>query len=334
MICSFEVSNMTKEEMLDIETSCLEFLDNESMAKLRIVLQRNLDINGNGPLESDSSFDVPLEKFLDAKRVEGCSQRSLQYYRYILALSLGGIGKPIGRITTDDLRQFLNKYSDEHRISKSSSDNIRRVLSSFFSWLEEEDFIMKSPMRRIHKIKGEKVIKEPFSDEDVEHIKDACRSIRDIAIVDMLLSTGMRVGELVRLKIADISMEKRECVVLGKGQKERIVYFDFGTKVRMQAYLSSRDDDSPYAFIGTSKKHLPLKVSGIESIIRKLGIAAKISKCHPHRFRRTLATKAIHKGIPIEQVQKILGHAKIETTLRYAIVEQSNVRNSYQRLFS
>ena len=325
---------MTKEEMLDIETSCLEFLDNESMAKLRIVLQRNLDINGSDPLESDSSFDVPLETFLDAKRVEGCSQRSLQYYRYILALSLGGIGKPIGRITTDDLRQFLNKYSDEHRISKSSSDNIRRVLSSFFSWLEEEDFIMKSPMRRIHKIRGEKAIKEPFSDEDVEHIKDACRSIRDIAIVDMLLSTGMRVGELVRLKIADISMEKRECVVLGKGQKERIVYFDFGTKVRMQAYLSSRGDNSPYAFIGASKKHLPLKVSGIESIIRKLGIAAKISKCHPHRFRRTLATKAIHKGIPIEQVQKILGHAKIETTLRYAIVEQSNVRNSYQRLFS
>lgn len=325
---------MTKEEMLDIETSCLEFLDNESMAKLRIILQRKLDLGKDDLPEDDSSFDVPLEKFLDAKRVEGCSQRSLKYYRYILATSLGNIGKPIGRITTDDLRQYLNRYSDEHKISKSSSDNIRRVLSSFFSWLEEEDFVMKSPMRRIHKIKGEKTIKEPFSDEDVEHIKDACRSLRDIAIVDILLSTGMRVGELVKLKIEDISMENRECVVLGKGQKERIVYFDFGTKVRLQAYFSSRDDNSPFAFVGISRDHKPLNVPGVESIIRKLGKAAGISKCHPHRFRRTLATKAIHKGIPIEQVQKILGHAKIETTLRYAIVEQSNVRNSYQRLFS
>ena len=323
---------MTKEEMTDIETSCLEFLDNESMAKLHLILQKKLE---SGPTAGESEgFEAPLGKFIDAKRVEGCSDRSLKYYRYILASALGKIGKPIGRITTDDLRQYLNGYSDEHGISKSSSDNIRRVLSSFFSWLEEEDFVMKSPMRRIHKIKGEKTIKDPFSDEDVEHIKDACQSLRDIAIVDLLLSTGMRVGELIRLQIADISMENRECVVVGKGQKERIVYFDYGTKVRLQAYLASRDDESPYAFVSLSKGHKPLMVSGVESIVRKLGKTAGISKCHPHRFRRTLATKAIHKGIPIEQVQRILGHAKIETTLRYAIVEQNNVRNSYQRLFS
>ena len=325
---------MTKEEMLDIETSCLEFLDNDSMGKLRAILQKKLDVSEGSATEEEEPFDVPLSKFLDAKRVEGCSNRSLKYYRYILASALGDIGKPIRRVTTDDLRQYLNRYADEHGISKASSDNIRRVLSSFFSWLEEEDFIMKSPMRRIHKIKGEKTIKDPFSDEDVEHIKDACTSLRDIAIVDILLSTGMRVGELVKLKKSDISMENRECVVFGKGQKERIVYFDSGTKVRLQAYFASRDDDSPYAFVSLSKTHSPLNVSGIENIIRKLGKEAGISKCHPHRFRRTLATKAIHKGIPIEQVQRILGHAKIETTLRYAIVEQNNVKNSYQRLFS
>ena len=325
---------MTKEEIIDIETACLAFLDNEQSAKLHQVLMLNLDSGGDEAESSQPTNDEILERFVRAKKVEGCSERSLHYYGFILKASLLALGKPIRRITTEDIRTYLNEYAETHKISKASTDNIRRVLSSFFSWLEEEDFIMKSPMRRIHKIRSEKTIKEPFSDEDVEHLKQGCKNLRDSAIVSLLLSTGIRVGELVTLKTEGISFERRECVVFGKGAKERVVYFDSATKIKLASYLASRTDSSEFAFVRLGKSGIPLKVSGVETAIRKLGTRVGVNKCHPHRFRRTLATKAIHKGIPIEQVQIILGHAKIETTLRYAIVEQNNVRNSYQRLFN
>lgn len=324
---------MTKEEITDIETACLAFLDNEQSAKLHQILMMKLDSNVDGPDSSQPNNEEVLEGFVKAKKVEGCSERSLNYYRFILRAALLALAKPIRRITTDNIRTYLNEYAVTHKISRSSTDNIRRVLSSFFSWLEEEDFIMKSPMRRIHKIRSEKTIKEPFSDEDVEHLKEGCNNLRDSAIVSLLLSTGIRVGELVTLKTKDISFERRECIVFGKGAKERVVYFDSATKLKLKTYLASRNDSSEYVFVGLNKSSMPLKVSGVENSIRKLGVRAGVGKCHPHRFRRTLATKAIHKGIPIEQVQIILGHAKIETTLRYAVVEQNNVRNSYQRLF-
>ena len=325
---------MTKEEITDIETGCLAFLDNEQSAKLHQLLMLKLDSNMEELDSSQPNNDEVLERFVKAKKVEGCSERSLHYYGFILKAALLALEKPIRRITTDDIRSYLNEYSETHKISKASADNIRRVLSSFFSWLEEEDFIMKSPMRRIHKIRSEKTIKEPFSDEDVEHLKQGCKNLRDAAIVSLLLSTGIRVGELVTLKIKDISFDRRECIVFGKGAKERVVYFDSATKIKLATYLASRSDSSEFAFVSLGKPGEPLRVSGVETAIRKLGIRAGIDKCHPHRFRRTLATKAIHKGIPIEQVQVILGHTKIETTLRYAIVEQNNVRNSYQRLFN
>ncbi|MBQ7250159.1 MAG: tyrosine-type recombinase/integrase [Bacilli bacterium] len=326
---------MTKTELIEIETRCLAFLTNEQIGKLDSVLKSHLiDSESDLSKEADQRDNESLlSSFLSAKKVEGCSERSLSYYKFLLDKALECIGKAIIKIETDDIRSYLNSYAETHSVSKTSVDNIRRVMSSFFSWLEEEDHIMKSPMRRIHKIKAEKTIKAAFSDDEVEKIKEACRSRRDDAIIALLLSTGMRVGEMARLKLSDISLDKMECVVFGKGAKERIVYFDSATKLRIERYIEERRSDSEFLFVSKDKRHSRLQVSGIESIVRKIGLRSEVTKCHPHRFRRTLATKAIQKGIPVEQVQVILGHTKIETTLRYAIVEQSNVRNSYRRLF-
>lgn len=324
---------MTKEEISTVEAKCLSFLTNDQLAKLDVVLKSQLinsDESINGVQETNGEV---IQGFLNAKKVEGCSERTIHYYGYILNQAFSTIEAHYSEVTADILREYLNGCSEKQCVSKCSIDNIRRVLSSFFAWLEEEDRIMKSPMRRIHKIRADKTIKSPFTDDEAEQIKDSCFDEREEAVIGLLLSTGMRVGELSRLKIKDISLDLMECVVLGKGAKERIVYFDSATKLKIERYLSARNCESEHFLVSKDSRHKPLKVSGIERIVKTIGERSGIEKCYPHRFRRTLATKAIAKGIPIEQVQVILGHTKIETTLRYAIVEQSNVRNSYRRLF-
>lgn len=272
-----------------------------------------------------------VESFLFSKRLEGCSEKTLHYYESTIQMLLNKVQKHVKHVTTDDLRKYLTDYQNDHKSSRVTIDNIRRILSSFFSWLEDEDYIVKSPVRRIHKVKSATTIKETYSDESLELMRDNCNSLRDLALIDILASTGMRVGELVLLNINDINFNERECVVFGKGDKERIVYFDARTKIHLQNYINSRNDENRALFVSIKRPYNRLTIGAIETIIRNLGKQLDIPKAHPHKFRRTLATKAIDKGMPIEQLQKLLGHQKIDTTLQYAMVKQSNVKIAHKR---
>jgi len=280
------------------------------------------------------SNDEYLKLFLDAKAIEGCSERTIQYYRVTIIKMLRVLTQPVRKITTEDVRAYLSDYQRINSCSKVTVDNVRRNLSSFFSWLEEENYILKSPMRRIHKIKTNQQVKEVISDEDIEKLRDNCQCIRDLAIIDLLYSTGMRVGELVNLNISDIDFESRECVVFGKGGKERRVYFDAKAKLHLQTYIGRRSDNNPALFVTLDAPNDRLKISGVEIRLRRLGRYIGIDRIHPHKFRRTMATRAIDKGMPIEQVQKILGHSQIDTTMQYAMVNQNNVKASHKRYIS
>lgn len=286
---------------------------------------------GNGCNYTDKSIEEFIGDFLYAKRLEGCSERSIRYYRSTLCRFADSTHSLIGQITTDEIRCYLAEYRNLNGAGNITIDNIRRVLSSFFSWLEEEDFIYKSPVRRIKKIRSTRMIKPVYSDESLEDLRDACANARDLAIIDLLASTGIRVGELVKLNRSDMCFESRECVVRGKGDKERKVYFDARTKVHLQAYLEERTDDNDALFVSINKPFRRLEISGVELRLRHLGKAANVLGVHPHKFRRTLATRAIDKGMPIEQVQVLLGHSKIDTTLCYAMVDQANVKQSHRK---
>ena len=266
-----------------------------------------------------------------AKRIEGCSEKSLKYYESTILALLADLGKDVKHIVTDDIRTYLTEYQARKQSSKVTIDNIRRILSSFFSWLEDEDYILKSPVRRIHKVKTGTNIKETYTDEALELMRDNCTELRDLAIIDMLASTGMRVGEMVLLNREDINFNERECVVFGKGDKERIVYFDARTKIHLLNYLNSRDDNNPALFVSLQKPYNRLQISGVEVRLRQYGKRLGLNKVHPHKFRRTLATMAIDKGMPIEQLQQLLGHRRIDTTLQYAMVKQSNVKIAHRK---
>lgn len=272
-----------------------------------------------------------LESFLAAKRIEGCSEKSLAYYRTTIDAMTAKVEKNVREMETDDLRAYLTEYQQEKNSSKVTVDNIRRILSSFFSWLEDEEYILKSPARRIHKVKAALTIKGTYNDEALEKMRDSCEEPRDLALIDMLASTGMRVGELVLLNRDDINFEERECVVFGKGSKERMVYFDARTKIHLQNYLQERADDNPALFVSLRAPHERLQIGGVERRLRELGKKLDIEKVHPHKFRRTLATMAIDKGMPIEQLQQLLGHKRIDTTLKYAMVKQSNVKLAHRK---
>lgn len=278
--------------------------------------------------ETNETF---LHSFLIAKEVEGCSSKTICYYRDTLKRILETINKPLTQICSNDLRQYLNNYELTRRSSKVTIDNIRRIMSSFFSWLENEDYIVKSPVRRIHRVKTAQVTKDVLTDEELELLRDTCKTKRDLAMIDLLSSTGMRIGELVKLNICDINLQERECIVTGKGNKQRPVYFDARAKLHLHEYLESRTDNNPALFVALAKNAKRVTIGSIELRLRNLGKAAGINRVHPHKFRRTLATHAIDKGMPIEQVQKLLGHAKIETTMHYAMVSQNNVKASHRR---
>ena len=317
----------------DIEQAMLGVLNNEQMSQLRKVLDYTFrDINVSSKNNEECSGNSELtDIFLSAKRVEGCSDKSMHYYRSTLNNAIRKIGKNIRHITTDDLRSYLNDYQLTSGATKVTVDNIRRILSSFFSWLEDEDYIVKSPVRRIHKVKVGKTVKETYSDEALEQMRDHCEGIRDLALIDLLASTGMRVGELVKLNRNDIDFENRECIVTGKGDKQRRVYFDARTKIHLQRYFAERIDDNPALFVSLLAPYDRLQISGVEIRLRRLGRELNIPKVHPHKFRRTLATMAIDKGMPIEQVQHLLGHQSLDTTLQYAMVNQTNVKMSHRK---
>lgn len=311
----------------------LPYLNNAQTEKLQEVLLHILwdyDISPSDGKTEEREQDL-LALFLAAKRIEGCSEKSLKYYQATTQAMLDGIGKPIKEIVTEDIRQYLTNYQQERHSSRVTIDNIRRILSSFFSWLEDEDYILKSPVRRIHKVKTASNIKETYSDEALELMRDSCSEMRDLAMIDLLASTGMRVGEMVLLNLDDVDFTERECVVFGKGDKERMVYFDARTKLHLQAYLESRSDDNPALIVSLKSPFTRLSIGGVESRLRELGRHLGVPKVHPHKFRRTLATMAIDKGMPIEQLQQLLGHKRIDTTLQYAMVKQSNVKLAHRK---
>ena len=317
----------------DIEQAMLGVLNNEQMSQLRKVLDytfRDINVSSKNNEECSGNSEL-IDIFLSAKRVEGCSDKSMHYYRSTLNNAIRKIGKNIRHITTDDLRSYLNDYQLTSGATKVTVNNIRRILSSFFSWLEDEDYIVKSPVRRIHKVKVGKTVKETYSDEALEQMRDHCEGIRDLALIDLLASTGMRVGELVKLNRNDIDFENRECIVTGKGDKQRRVYFDARTKIHLQRYFAERIDDNPALFVSLLAPYDRLQISGVEIRLRRLGRELNIPKVHPHKFRRTLATMAIDKGMPIEQVQHLLGHQSLDTTLQYAMVNQTNVKMSHRK---
>lgn len=315
-----------------INSEMNSYLNNFQLEKLNEILEYNF--YNYDVIEIDNSrkeLDNYTDLFLASKKVEGCSERTLNYYESTIDNMLIEINKSVKVIDTNDLREYLTKYQKKNNCSKVTIDNVRRILSSFFSWLEDEDYIIKSPIRRIHKIKTSKVVRETYTDETIEKLRDSCEEIRDLAIIDFLTSTGVRVGELVKLNVEDINFEERSCIVFGKGSREREVYFDARTKLHLEKYLSLRKDDNPALFVSLLSPYDRLEISGVEIRLKKLGRELDLQKVHPHKFRRTMATKAIDKGMPIEQVQRLLGHAKIDTTLQYAMVNQNNVKLSHHR---
>lgn len=318
--------------IVKIEKMMAASLSEAQARELHVVLKACLC--GEGTNYVDKGIGEFVSDFLAAKRLEGCSARSIRYYDSTLRRFAEAVDGPINTITTNDVRGYLADYHSFNGAGNVTVDNVRRVLSSFFSWLEEEDFIYKSPVRRIKKIRSTRMLKPVYSDESLEDLRDACTCSRDLAIIDLLASTGMRVGELVKLDRSDMCFESRECIVRGKGNKERKVYFDARAKVHLQAYLAERTDNSGALFVSLNKPFNRLEISGVELRLRELGKEANVPRVHPHKFRRTLATRAIDKGMPIEQVQVLLGHSKIDTTLCYAMVNQANVRQSHRKFIA
>ena len=324
-----------KEELITEITQCmLPYLDNAQLKQLKQVMEHTLfkyDVSVVKANAEEDDSNALIEKFIAAKRIEGCSEKTLKYYQTTITAMVSDLDKNVRHILTEDLRTYLTEYQSRNQSSRVTIDNIRRILSSFFSWLEDEDYIVKSPVRRIHKVKTASSIKETYSDEDLENMRDNCEELRDLAMIDMLASSGMRVGEMVLLNRDDIDFSERECVVFGKGDKERVVYFDARAKLHLQKYLESRTDNNPALFVTLRAPHERIQIGGVEHRLREMGRRLNIPKVHPHKFRRTLATMAIDKGMPIEQLQRLLGHQRIDTTLQYAMVKQSNVKLAHKK---
>ena len=324
------ILNITK----DMEDSLTDYQLNKLKESLIINFEKLEFIMKTDELKHQEELDENIsmiESFISSKQIEGCSDRTIKYYKEIIDKFNDSFDKSIKKITTEEIRSYLSNYKEMSTCGSTTIDNIRRVLSSFFSWLEDEDYIIKSPIRRIHRIKTPTTVKEVLTDENLEKLRDECENIRDLSLIELLISTGMRVGELVNLNISNLNFEDRSCIVLGKGNKEREVYFDAKTKLHLKEYISKRNDTNDALFVSLREPHQRLSISGIELIVRNLGVNTNINKVHPHKFRRTLATMAIDKGMPVEQVQKLLGHVKIETTMHYAMVNQSNVKISHRR---
>ena len=317
-----EIIENLKEDFHDNELEVIEKVICDALRDREII-----DVVRSQPQSNEEA----LQAFLAAKSIEGCSKRSISFYQSTLEKMFVNVTKTYYSVTTEDIRMYLSQHRENNNVSKTTIDNIRRIISSFFSWLENEDYIVKSPARRIRKVKTPKLVKETFSEESIELMRQNCKSLRDLAIIDLLYSTGIRVGELVKLNISDIDFSNKECIVLGKGDKQRKVYFDAKTKIHLQQYIATRKDNNAALFVSLLSPYNRLKVSGVEIALRKIGQRLEVGNVHPHKFRRTLATKAIDKGMPIEQVQHLLGHAKIDTTLEYAMVDDENVKNSHKK---
>lgn len=277
----------------------------------------------------DTSAEKLLKKFIATKRIEGIADSTLaRYYDENLKL-IQYLRKPINDITTYDLRFYLSARREQGKVSNRTLDGMRRCYSSFFSWLSAEGLIIKNPCAALAQIKYRKQVKKPFSATDMEKLRNSCNNLRDLALVDFLYSTGCRVSEVARLNIADIDFDLLTCTVLGKGNKERTVYLSEVAAMHLQEYIQSRSDDNEAVFCG--KGSTRLGKCAIESIIKKLGKKAGVENAHPHRYRRTLATNLLDRGMNIQDVAEILGHADLKTTQIYCYISQKNVQAAYRR---
>lgn len=271
-----------------------------------------------------------IEEFIRRKQLEGCSDATLrQYHDYMVRISID-VGKKLEDLNTNDIRSFLSNYQETRQCKNHTMDNMRRAYSSFFNFIEEEYSIL-NPVKKIHKIKSEKTLQMPFTDEEIIMIEDACKNIRELTIINFLNSSGIRVSELCGLNRNSLSLNTREGKVFGKGSKERKFYIDARTKVHLEKYLKKRTDSNPALFVTANAPFNRLTKTGCEYMVAQIGTRAGVEKCHPHRFRRTLATRLIDRGVPIEQVQQILGHTKLDTTLIYAQVNQTNVKLNHSK---
>ena len=337
----YSYEEMASESKLNIIRRIIDdmkpYLNQRQITELNQSLMFNLEdvelVHKEKPFDEDYKKENKrlFESFLDSKKLEGRSDNTLHYYRTTLEKLLASFDKPLQNVTTNDIREWLLLYK-ETGVSNTTVNNVRRIFSSFFGWLEAEEYILRDPMRRIHRVKEEYQIKKPFSEWEIErlrvHLKD---SVRDRAMFELLLSTGMRLTELRGLNQGDVDFSEREIIVFGKGAKQRIVYFDERTSLFLQKYLESRDDDNPALFVTIKNPHERLGKAGIGTTVREWGRNTNIENVHPHRFRRTMATRALRAGMPIEQIQVILGHSSIETTRIYAKVNQDDVKYAHRK---
>lgn len=314
-------------------------LSNEQLDKLEAVLdivlyRYKVTQDTNELIVRDNANDKLLQRFLSTKLIEGKSKKTVSRYRLILKIMIDYFGKSVKEINTDDLRYYLARYQQDRYVCNNTLDGMRRIFSSFFTWLNDEGYIIRNPTRMLKKIKVERIIRKPLSDEEREKLRCACKEERDLSIIEFLYSTGVRVSEMIGLNRDNIRFLERETVVLGKGSKERMVYLNASACLHLKRYLDTRNDKNPALFVSMNSPHKRLTVSGIEAILKELGKRAGIKKVHPHRYRRTAATNALNRGMPLQEVSMMLGHSKVETTMIYCAVEQESVKFNHKKYLS
>ena len=273
-------------------------------------------------------FDDMLQVFVDAKRISGTSEKTIQRYTYILKKFRESCNTPIRHITVFDLRGFLMKEK-ARGVSDRTIEGYRDVFSSFFGWVTREGLLPQNPCGNLTTVKCRREVRLPFTDVDIEKLKECCQRTRDKALICFLLSTGCRISEVCGLNKSDVDILHKECRVLGKGNKERIVYMDDITAMMLTRYICERTDDCDALFVGKGDKRL--LPNGVRTMLHQIAEKANVEDVHPHRFRRTLATNLINRGMPIQEVARILGHDKIDTTMTYVYINNERVKNSYQK---
>lgn len=282
----------------------------------------------------DKNYVYFLNMFLARKKSEGKTDNTINQYNLYLGMMLQWLNKEIKNITEDDLIYYLAIYKKTRGVSNGYLDHIRLVFSSFFGWMNAKGHIPKNPAKGMEPIKSVKKIKKPFTDEELEIMRRACEKERDLAIIEVLYSTGIRVSELTSLNRNDVDFLGKEIIVFGKGQKERATYLNATAYVHLKKYLSERTDSNAALFVSQKYPYDRLSVAGVEKVIKDIGNRMGIEKAHPHRFRRTMATNILKRGMPIEEVKELLGHTKLDTTMIYCTVSKANVKLSHQKLMS
>ena len=330
---------MKDEFVTNVITAMMDIVNQTQMMKLKEVLymclnEYEITTRSTELMDVDNSYMHYLNMFLVRKKTEGKSDRTLKQYRFHLVNLLQTLNMQIEKITENDLFCYLARYKKDRNVTNIYLDGIRLVFSSFFGWLNAKGYIHKNPMMGIEPIKVEKRIKKPFTDEELEKLRRMCEYERDLALVEFLYSTGVRVSELVALNKKDIDFYGKNVIVYGKGSKERETYLTASSCLHLKTYLESRTDKSEALFVSSKAPYNRLTVAGVEKILKRLGNMAGVKKVHPHRFRRTMATNVLKKGMPLEEVKELLGHTKLDTTMIYCTVSRENVKHSHQRLMS